>query len=336
MPTILQSKSIYYNDVNLLAQPTSGKLRSRKQVPVELDRIIVAPMESIVGEKFVIEAAKLGLSVMLPRFLGRKQLELYEKFYENSDSSHSVCFYGLGLKDFKEELKFLKANEVRDFGIDIANGGLNLSEELNLLKKYSGTISKFYIGNINNNHTLATRILPFEEICEDLFVRVGIGGGSPCSSSDMTGINRGNITEIMECKSQLYSQDLRFKVNICADGGISKPGYACKAFAAGADYLIMGGYFKNAEEAETNVTGDGTYWGGASQKQLSKIGQTDKHSEGKVLEIKEEKKPLSELVRDLWGGISSYVSYSGYPSLTEAIGNGVFEIKQNSLPPRNR
>jgi hypothetical protein len=39
-------------------------------------------------------------------------------------------------------------------------------------------------------------------------------------------------------------------------------------------------------------------------------------------------------VDELWGGISSAVSYGGYDTLTNFIGNGVFEIKQNSLPPR--
>jgi hypothetical protein len=50
--------------------------------------------------------------------------------------------------------------------------------------------------------------------------------------------------------------------------------------------------------------------------------------------IDDELRPLEELVDELWGGISSAVSYSGYNTLKRFIGNGVFEIKQNSLPPR--
>ena len=42
MAKILATKSIYYNDVNLIAQ--SAKIESRKDVPLELDRIIVSPM----------------------------------------------------------------------------------------------------------------------------------------------------------------------------------------------------------------------------------------------------------------------------------------------------
>jgi hypothetical protein len=66
MAQILKSKSIYYNDVNLVAQPC--KVKSRKDIPVELDRIIVSPMEAIVGETFALKANELGLTVCLHRF----------------------------------------------------------------------------------------------------------------------------------------------------------------------------------------------------------------------------------------------------------------------------
>jgi len=42
------------------------------------------------------------------------------------------------------------------------------------------------------------------------------------------------------------------------------------------------------------------------------------------------------LVEELQGGIASGISYSGHSSVSEFIGNGTFEIKINSLPPKNR
>jgi hypothetical protein len=97
---------------------------------------------------------------------------------------------------------------------------------------------------------------------------------------------------------------------------------------------MMGGYFAKAFEAETHVKGDGTYWGGASHKQqILSTGKVYRHSEGKEVPILDLLNPLETLVDELWGGISSAVSYGGYDTLTNFIGNGVFEIKQNSLPP---
>jgi GMP reductase len=172
-------------------------------------------------------------------------------------------------------------------------------------------------------------------------VRVGIAGGSPCATNDSTGYNRGPITEIMEIDEsnpwdpitdKLYPNRKPF---IIADGGIKNSGYAAKAFGVGADYVMMGGYFAKAFEAETHLRGDGTYWGGASHKQqILSTGKAYRHSEGKEVPILDELSPLETLVDELWGGISSAVSYGGYDTLTNFIGNGVFEIKQNSLPPR--
>ena len=57
MATILKTKSIYYNDVNLIAQPSA--VNSRSEVPRELNRIIVSPMEAVIGETFAKEADRL-------------------------------------------------------------------------------------------------------------------------------------------------------------------------------------------------------------------------------------------------------------------------------------
>jgi GMP reductase len=124
-----------------------------------------------------------------------------------------------------------------------------------------------------------------------------------------------------------------------ADGGIKNGNYAAKAFGCGADFIMLGGFFGRAKEAETHIIGDGTYWGGASHKQQERYGGIKKHSEGKIYHINHKIEPLEELMfgeHGLWEGIKSAVSYSGKKTLTEFIGGGVFEIKQNSLPPKDR
>jgi len=163
------------------------------------------------------------------------------------------------------------------------------------------------------------------------YIRVGIAGGSPCATNDSTGYNRGPITEIMEIEEYTYDSG----PFVIADGGIKNAGYAAKAFGAGADYVMMGGYFARAFEAETHLRGDGNYWGGASHKQqILSTGKVYRHSEGKEVAIVDELRPLEVLVDELWGGLSSAVSYSGYKTLGDFVGNGVFEVKQNSLPPK--
>jgi len=335
MAQILKTKSIYYNDVNLVAQPC--KVRSRKDIPVELNRIIVSPMEAIVGKTFALKANELGLTVCLHRFCSiEEQVELY-----NSLPDKSNVFVSIGLNDW-DRVEALKDYGADKWLIDMANGYM-ATEIRDCVDKLSDVapIYDLMMGNVHSERgfQMLSNIAIDKSFAK--YVRVGIAGGSPCATNDSTGYNRGPITEIMEIETsnpwdpisdKLYPNRKPF---IVADGGIKNSGYAAKAFGAGADYVMMGGYFAKAFEAETHQRGDGTYWGGASHKQqILSTGKVYRHSEGKEVPISDELKPLEALVNELWGGISSAVSYGGYDTLTNFIGNGVFEIKQNSLPPR--
>ena len=332
MAEILKTKSIYYNDVNLVAQPC--KVKSRKDIPVELYRIIVSPMEAIVGKTFALKANELGLTVCLHRFCSiEQQVELF-----NSLPNKRNVFVSIGLNDW-DRVDALAEAGATSWLIDMANG--YMAREINdcvIKLSERASIHDLMMGNVHSERgfqmlSAITTNSPFMR-----YIRVGIAGGSPCATNDSTGYNRGPITEIMEIdQSNPWEPflDHRLKPFIIADGGIKNSGYAAKAFGAGADYVMMGGYFAKALEAETHQRGDGTYWGGASHKQqMLSTGKVYRHSEGKEVPILDELRPLEDLVSELWGGISSAVSYSGCSTLKDFIGNGVFEIKQNSLPPR--
>jgi len=330
MASILKSRSIYYNDVNLIAR--CGVINSRKLVKEEKNRIIVSPMPAIVGSAFAKEATKLGLTVCLHRFcVPREQASIYTSIKDTSN-----VYMSCGLINDLETYKAIREVKCKQIVVDFANGYLpQIAYHLDKIANEID-IEKLIIGNVHTSagiEYLEGIVKQFATL-KQVVIRVGIAGGGPCSTSDMTGINRGNITELIECSEVKRSPT----TYIAADGGIKKPGYACKAFGAGADKVIMGQYWLQAQEAQTNISGDGSYWGCASHKnQKLWKGKTFRHSEGKVIEKdKNELKPLEQLVEELWGSIASYVSYSGYSSLSESIGQGVFEIKQNSLPPRQR
>lgn len=331
MATILKTKSIYYNDCNLIAQPTHENLKSRSDIPIELHRIIVSPMDAIVGETFASEATRIGLSVCTHRFCDiSKQLDVFKSTIHFKNKSSGKVFVSIGLDDWDRVSTF--KDYTSDWIIDCANGYLSEIKKVISRLSNEASIHNLIVGNV---HT-ADGIELYKNLKDwklNLLIRVGIAGGSPCSTSDATGYNRGQITEIMECSTACEKYD---RFNVVADGGIKNGNYAVKAFGAGAEFCMMGGYFSKSLEAETHIIGDGNYWGGASHKQQERCGIIKKHSEGKSFMVNEELKPLSVLVDELWGGISSGVSYSGKKSLTDFVGNGVFEIKQNSLAPTNR
>lgn len=331
MSVILETKSLYYNDVNLIAQP--GQVSSRNEIPKELNRIIVSPMDAVIGETFAKEADRLGLTLCLHRFCSpEKQLNIFSQLKNRQN-----VFISVGINDL-DRINLLHSGGAENFLLDIANGYIpNLRTYMYRIYDSCKNIKKIMIGNVMTGSGFYNATMSML----DTYIRCGIAGGSGCSTMDSTGYNRGQITELIEIKKTKDSMgQTNGKQNyIIADGGIKNGNYAAKAFGCGADYIMIGGLFGRAKEAETHVIGDGTFWGGASHKQQERYGGIKKHSEGKVYHINHKIEPLEELVfgeHGLWEGLKSAISYSGKKTLTEFIGNGIFEIKQNSLPPKDR
>jgi hypothetical protein len=330
--TILNSKSIYYDNVNLIAQPT--EVRSRKEIPQELERIIVSPMQSIIGQIFANKALDLGLTVCLHRFDSTIQdrLKLINDVFfnmKNPSSSVKRLWVSVGLKDL-ENIEAIIHQGVENIIIDVANGYMSEVTEFTsqIFHKSGKQIKKIMLGNIHSSS-----ILPDYQTLSDYFgipiyFRCGIASGSVCNTKGMTGYNRGQITEIQECVN--WIEENNSNLTLVADGGIANPACASKAFGAGAEYIMMGGYFAHAKEAQHVIDELYKFWGGASEfQQILSKGVAERHSEGKEKDINPDHlESLDKLVSDLWGGVSSAVSYSGYTTLTKFIGNGIFEIKQ--------
>lgn len=328
---LLNSKSIYYDDVNLIAQPTDVK--SRKEIPQELERIVVSPMQSIIGQIFANKALDLGLTVCLHRFDSTIQdrLKLINDVFmnmKNPNSSIKRLWVSVGLKDL-ENIDAIIHQGVENIIIDVANGYMSEVIEFacQMYFKSNKQIKKLMLGNIHSSS-----ILPDYQILADylkipIYFRCGIASGSVCNTKGMTGYNRGQITEIEECAN--WIEENNSSLILVADGGVANPACAAKAFGAGAEYVMMGGYFAHAKEAQHVIDELYKFWGGASEfQQILSKGVAERHSEGKEKDINPDHlESLDKLVSDLWGGVSSAVSYSGYQTLTKFIGNGIFEIK---------
>ncbi|MBV8801522.1 MAG: IMP dehydrogenase [Gammaproteobacteria bacterium] len=80
-------------------------------------------------------------------------------------------------------------------------------------------------------------------------VKVGIGPGSICTTRIVTGVGVPQITAIQNVSMALKGKD----VAIIADGGIRYSGDICKAIAAGASVVMIGGLFAGTEEAPGEV-----------------------------------------------------------------------------------
>ena len=91
---------------------------------------------------------------------------------------------------------------------------------------------------------------------------VGIGPGTACTTRGVLGIGVPQVTATVDCAAarEIYFKKTSRYVPIITDGGMSSGGDICKAFACGADAVMVGSAFAKAKEAP----GKGYHWGMAT------------------------------------------------------------------------
>jgi hypothetical protein len=131
-------------------------------------------------------------------------------------------------------------------------------------------------------------------------IRVGIGGGSPCSTRNQTGVGIPSLSAIEECSGAGGSG---YKTVI--DGGIKNSGDFVKAIVAGADLGMAGMLYAQCYEAPKNTNTE------------------IKSVEGIDIPIKK-KYSLEQFVREFGYGIKSAGTYLNAENLNEIFYHGEF------------
>jgi len=90
-------------------------------------------------------------------------------------------------------------------------------------------------------------------------ILVGVGPGAACTTREVIGVGVPQITATMDCAAarETYFKESSKYVSVITDGGIRIGSDLCKAFAAGADAVMIGSPLAQATEAP----GKGYHWG---------------------------------------------------------------------------
>lgn len=174
-------------------------------------------------------------------------------------------------------------------------------------------------------------------------VKVGIGPGSACTTRLKTGIGYPQLSAISECSHAAHGlKNTNGSCGlICADGGCRLPADVVKAFAANADFVMLGGMFAGTDECDgeweyefwadsgfwqpLNPGNDGKkrkkslmFYGMSSHKAQTKYGgiKNYRSSEGRVIKVPY-KGSASDVMLDILGGIRSACAYVGASSLKD-------------------
>ena len=152
-------------------------------------------------------------------------------------------------------------------------------------------------------------------------VKVGIGGGSVCTTRIKTGFGVPNLTAIKNCA--------RVDRSVVADGGIRTPGDMVKALAFGADFIMIGSMLAGTRptpgevivrrDSQGNENKVKLYRGMASSEAQDDFhgGMTEwKTAEGISLDV-----PYREdeelILADIVGGLRSGLTYGGAATIRE-------------------
>lgn len=181
---------------------------------------------------------------------------------------------------------------------------------------------------IGGNIATAAAALDLVEAGVDA-LKVGIGPGSICTTRIVTGVGVPQISAIAN-----VAKVLQGRVPIIADGGIRFSGDICKALAAGADAVMLGGLFAGAEESpgEIELYQGRTYksyrgmgsMGAMSQAQGSSDRYFQDLSQGREKLVPEGiegrvpyKGPVQTIIHQMIGGLRSGMGYTGCKTIAE-------------------
>ncbi|MDD4956581.1 MAG: GuaB3 family IMP dehydrogenase-related protein [Candidatus Omnitrophica bacterium] len=269
------------NDVN-----TSFEIGGIKfQVP-----IMASSMDGVVDVNFAIAMGKLGGAAVLhlegisTRYDNPE--EAVQKIVNCDPNESTKVIQEVYSKPIKKELitkriKQIKAAKVpalvscnpqvagefgpiaRDAGCDIfiiqstvisVNHESSQYEPLDLFKFCRDMKIPVLLGNCVD-YKVAIALM--ETGCQGIFV--GIGPGTACTSRGVLGIGVPQITATCDCAAarDFYYKKTGRYVPIITDGGMATGGDVCKAFAAGADAVMLGNAFARSNEAP----GKGYHWG---------------------------------------------------------------------------
>lgn len=304
-------KALDFDNVNLVARELSmvesredilylTKLGDETTIP-----ILPAPMVDVAGTTLY-KAALTHHSAFIP-FIHRFQSQL-EQLYQAKEFG-LPCYISVGLDT---SLDYYLDKGYDKFCLDVANGyNIRVGNYLADAPK----CAKFVVGNVCSKEGFAY-LQRFHNV---VGVRVGVAGGTGCTTKDATGVYHPMISLLQECRK--VKKD-KFNTAIIADGGINSPDRACKALAFGADLVMMGSQFGQCKESPAKIVTINSKsfkeFSGSASEEIQKIYKEEpKYIEGRTVLLPYNNEAVSSMIDRYLEGLRSSMSYMNAVNLQQ-------------------
>jgi len=255
---IIQETKLDFDDV--LIVPQRSTLTSRSEIQLEKTLQFYHSPKSWTGIPIIcanMSFCSFSIAKTLARYKMIACLHKYHKvddivkYFQQYPDNLDYTFVSIGYKN--SEINHLleikeKLGKQPNICIDVPNGHMDVF--VKYCKKVRDNFPESIIiaGNVTNPSS-TQELLIYGGV--DI-VKVGIGGGSACSTRFVTGCG---IPQLSACLENSYvAHGLQNGIKklglVCSDGGHKNSGDVAKALCAGADFVMLGGYFAGTEECE--------------------------------------------------------------------------------------
>jgi IMP dehydrogenase len=272
----------------------SWRLARREGEPLEFKiPILASAMDGVVDVRFAIAMGKLGglavlnLEGVQTRY--KHPREVLQKIVEADKNEVTALLQKIYQEPVQEDLIAARIREIKDAGVPAAVSSIpQRAARFGAIAQEAGADIFVVQSTVSTvRHTSSEyQSLELAKFCREMrvpvivgntvgfeatleimecgpaAVLVGVGPGAACTSRGVLGLGVPQVTATVDCAA---ARDAYFKktaryVSIITDGGMSKGGDVCKAFACGADAVMVGSAFAKSHEAP----GSGYHWGMAT------------------------------------------------------------------------
>lgn len=288
---------------DVLLKPKRSTISSRKEINLERQfrflhsgniwtgiPVISANMSSVTTPDAAVAVMNHGMLACLPKTWNTL-------YWDKSGTGNFIPSYGMDF--FDHDLMFPSTPWLC---IDVPNGYM---ESIIRLTKDIRTNYPDYtliVGNVVTAEMTEALILAGADI-----VKVGIGGGSACSTRIKTGVGMPQLSAVIECADAAHG----IGGYIISDGGCSTPADIVKAFAGGSDFVMLGGMLAGHDENGTD------FYGMSSERANNEFagGLKDyRASEGFEMKLAP-RGTINGTLQDIEGGLRSACAYVGAKNL---------------------
>ena len=338
------SNTKYYDFKDILILPQSSSINSRNDVNLTTTfsfnnnltwtgiPIIASNMTTIGTLEVYKTLSKYKILTALHKFIKLEDLIIYNNNNPNDllNPEYFAISTGISDNDFDNLENIMNNFNCKWIIIDIANGYIEKFKSFckKIRNKYKDKI--IVAGNVCTKDGVNDLIE-----CGIDIIKCGIGGGSACTTRIQTGIGVPQLSCILDCKIKDKNSNNTY---IISDGGITCPGDLAKSFAAGADFVMIGGEFAGHDEnpgklIEENGEKYKFFYGMSSSYAMKNNYAANNNtnyrsSEGREIKVKY-KGALNNTVDNYLGGLRSTCTYTNSANVSELFNNTKFILVNN-------